>query len=1207
MELDSRLLHAAFKQRLPLILTVGLGWAGGAFTVWQAWILSGVVRRVFLDGQTLQQVSGLLSLLLALILCRALLAWGAEICAHAAAAHVKTDLRQRLFSRLFARGPAYTRDERTGELANTAVEGIEALDAYLSQYLPQIALAALVPLTVLVFVFPLDWISGLALLLTAPLIPVFMVLIGSQAGALTRVQWLSLSRMSARFLDTLQGLTTLKILGRSREQVDEIDRLSQSYRQTTLGVLRVTFLSALALEMVSTLSTAVVAVEIGLRLLAGGLDFEQAFFVLILAPEFYLPLRLLGTRYHAGIAGSAAARRIFAILGADRRPAAPTAAPPADQKDNTETPSTPPEIKLDALDFSYPGARPALAGVSFSLPAGSKTALVGPTGAGKSTIAALLLRFLEPAGAQSSIRVNGRNLGDIPLDVWRSRVAWVPQNPYLFNESAAANIALGRAGAGMDEIIAAAKLANAHEFILRLPRGYTTPLGERGARLSGGQAQRIALARAFLKDAPFLILDEPAANLDPENDDLLRGAVNRLAERSTVLVIAHRLSTVMDADQIIVMEQGRVVQQGSHAALLAQDGLYRRLVERHSLPLEPPVTGSHRPAGRETLATPGREWPAGDEGPGAPAPLHRRASLLGLLRPFAALIALSVLLSLITILSGIGLMSTAAFIIASAALHPSIATLQVAIVGVRLFGISRGLFRYLERLVTHDVTLRVLARLRVAFYAALEPLAPARLLQDRSGDLLARLVGDISSLENFYVRAVAPPLTALAVAALVGVFMAAFHPRLAAALLLFLALAGLGVPLLGRLLSRTPGRQLVDIRSRLSAAVVDGIQGMSDLLAFGAAQACIQRLEALGQELAASQRRLAGISAVQSGLVLLFTGLGAWLVLVVAIPLVRLRQIDGVALAVLTLAALTSFEAVQPLPAAAQYLEANLQAARRLFEVIDARPAVADPPAPAPAPHELLLEARQVSFAYPPDQAEPEVVGEGPTTPYVLREVSFSLRPGQRIAIVGPSGAGKTTLAHLLLRFWDVTGGQITLGGVDIRQVPLGGLRGLIAVVSQNTYLFTGTIRENLLLARPGASPEQLAQAARQAQLHDFIQSLPQGYDTWVGEHGLKLSGGERQRLAIARALLKDAPLLVLDEATANLDSLTGQGLLAAVHSLMSGRSTLMITHRLVGMEWMDEILVMDGGAVLERGTHAGLLAQDGLYRRMWDAQNQAL
>jgi ATP-binding cassette subfamily C protein CydD len=570
MKPNRRLLGQAWAARLHLVLAVGLGTLTGFILVCQALVISQIVAGVFLAGQTLNDVQPTLLVLLALSLARAILTWGSEVSAHHVAGRVKHALRQRLAGHLLVLGPAYARGERSGELTNTIVEGTEALEAYFSQYLPQLAMAALVPLTILAFVFPIDLTSGLVLLLTAPLIPVFMVLIGDAADRLTRRQWTSLSRMSAHFLDILQGLTTLKLLGRSREQAQTIATISEEFREATLRVLRLAFLSALVLEMVATIGTAIVAVEVGLRLLYGHLTFERAFVVLLLAPELYLPLRTLGTRFHAGMSGVEAAKRIFEILD--------TPAPVAMPADRCRClPELRYAIRFQDVSFAYGDSqRDAVRCATFDISPEQKTAIVGPSGSGKSTITQLLLRFIDPD--RGSITVDGRPLASLDPSAWRARVAWVPQNPYLFNASVKENIRIARPAASREEVERAALLAHAHGFIQALPMAYDTPIGERGARLSGGQAQRIALARAFLKDAPLLILDEATANLDPDTESQIQASMSRLLQGRTALVIAHRLGTVQNVDAILVMADGGIVEAGSHEALLADGGLYFRMV-----------------------------------------------------------------------------------------------------------------------------------------------------------------------------------------------------------------------------------------------------------------------------------------------------------------------------------------------------------------------------------------------------------------------------------------------------------------------------------------------------------------------------------------------------------------------------------------------------------------------------------------------------
>ena len=570
---SKRLLALARSSNLALVLTIVFGFCGGLLTILQAWIFALIINNVFLHGLTRAALPGLLGALLGVVVVKAATVWGAEVAANLVAQRVKTDLRERLIRHLTALGPAYTQSERTGELALAAIDGVEALEAYFSQYLPQIVLAASIPLSVLLLVFPLDPLSGVVFLLTAPLVPFFMILIGRSGEALTSRQFETLRRLSAHFYDVLQGLTTLKALNQSRSQAQVIENVSERYRDVTMEVLRITFLSALALELLTTLSTAIIAIEIGFRLLYRRMEFLPAFFILVLAPDFYLPLRLLGLRFHAGMNGVSAAKRIFEILDVPL----PEVGNRAAKIGEKQLPIPDARITFNAVSFTYPErTTPAVDGLTFNLLPGQLTALVGASGAGKTTIANLLMRFIEPGNGL--ITVDGRPLSEISPADWRAHIGWVPQNPYLFSATIAENLRLAKPEAPESDLVRACEQAGLLDFVRSLPEGFETLVGERGARLSGGQVQRLALARAFLKDAPFLLLDEPTSSLDPGLEAELQAAVRELMQGRTTLVIAHRLSTVYQADQIIVLDAGRVVEMGQHTELLARQGAYHALI-----------------------------------------------------------------------------------------------------------------------------------------------------------------------------------------------------------------------------------------------------------------------------------------------------------------------------------------------------------------------------------------------------------------------------------------------------------------------------------------------------------------------------------------------------------------------------------------------------------------------------------------------------
>lgn len=549
--------------RVPLLATIILGLLAGLVVIAQAFLLARVVDRAGLHGAGTRAVIPVLAALGALFVLRAGLSWAAELTGFRAAAAVKSALRRRVVGHILALGPVYTVTARSGDLASTVLEGVEALDAYVSKYLPQRVVVALVPAAMLAAVFQVDWISGIVLLVCAPLIPLFMVLVGSQAEVVNRRQWRQLLLMGAHFLDAVQGLTTLKLFGRARDEIALIKRITDDYRRTTMASLRIAFLTSAVLEFFASLSIALVAVLFGARLLHGRIDFYPALLVLLLVPEFFLPLRGLATHYHSRMSALAAAGRIFDLLDT----------PLPSRCGSLPAPAAPIALSCRDLHVAYAPDRPVLRRIDCDIPAGRMTALVGPSGAGKSTLAAALLGFVTPT--QGRVMVNGSTpLNHIAPDDWWRRLAYVPQAPRLFAGTIAGNLRLARPEADMAALRRAAGQASALSFIEALPHGFDTELGGGGAGLSGGQLQRLALARAFLKDAPLLILDEATANLDLETEAEVVAAMARLTAGRTAVVIAHRLATIERADQVLVLDRGVVVEAGTHRTLVAAGGVY---------------------------------------------------------------------------------------------------------------------------------------------------------------------------------------------------------------------------------------------------------------------------------------------------------------------------------------------------------------------------------------------------------------------------------------------------------------------------------------------------------------------------------------------------------------------------------------------------------------------------------------------------------
>lgn len=570
--------------------------------------------------------------------------------------------------------------------------------------------------------------------------------------------------------------------------------------------------------------------------------------------------------------------------------------------------------------------------------------------------------------------------------------------------------------------------------------------------------------------------------------------------------------------------------------------------------------------------------------------------LIAFARPARARLGLAVLFGVLALGSGVGLMATSAWLISRAAQHPPVLMLMVAIVAVRAFGLGRGVFRYVERLVGHDATFRILADLRARVYERLERLAPGGLPAFRSGDLLNRLVADVDAVQDLFLRVLLPcTIAAVVGGASVGVAWALL-PSAGVVLLLALVVAGVVAPWLSAVVSRRAERRTTDLRGELTSHVVDTLQGAPELIAYGAAPDQLAKAEQLDHDFTRATARSATTTGAGAAISVLAGGLAVWGNLAAGVPAVRSGALDGVLLAVIVLLPLAAFEVVAGLPLAAQYMERVRRSASRIFAVLDSPPPVRDPddPAPLPAPP-YTLSVENLRARWTPDG------------PYALDGISLDLMPGRRCAIVGPSGSGKTTLTSVLLRFLEPAGGRASLNGVDLRALTGDDVRRVIGLCAQDAHLFDSTIGENIRLARPAATDDEIRHVLRRARLLDWVETLPRGLDTHVGEHGAQVSGGQRRRIALARALLADPPVLLLDEPAEHLDIATADALTADLLTATEGRTTLLVTHRLSGLDAVDEIVVLDGGRVADRGTHAALLSRPGPYRALWEREQAAV
>lgn len=571
-----------FEQIKPVKLKFVFSIASGLFvaisTIFLALLLSKIINAVFLLNQSLREVSFLILLFVSIAALKAFLVWAEQYFSSGVVSYIKTMFRKDIYDHIKKIGALDLKSESTGELTNTLINGVDRLEEYFLKFLPQIFLSVFTPILILIFVFPLDWLTGIIFIVTAPIIPIFMFLIGSIAEKMNQKQWQTLSRMSAYFLDVLQGLVTLKLFNKTNQALNNIAKISESFRIRTLNVLKIAFLSALVLEVAATISVAVIAVEIGLRLLSGNFVFTDALFILIIAPEFYLPFRMLGTSYHAGMDGVSSFERINNLLN--------------QQSSNLKISSSNnneefifsgnDQIILKNISYTYTDrTTKALDNVSFIIKPKTITALVGLSGSGKTTLMNILLRFIIQN--EGEILIGKKNLQTFNENKWRNNISWMPQNPHLFTKSILENINIAKNDASLDEVIESAKKAKIHDFISSLPDTYNFVPGEQGTKLSGGQIQRIALARAYLRNTPLLFIDEPTANLDPIVEDEITQDMYNLFSGKTVIIIAHRLNTIKKADNIILMNEGKIIESGNHNELLSGNSYYKKLIDANRL------------------------------------------------------------------------------------------------------------------------------------------------------------------------------------------------------------------------------------------------------------------------------------------------------------------------------------------------------------------------------------------------------------------------------------------------------------------------------------------------------------------------------------------------------------------------------------------------------------------------------------------------
>ena len=1188
MLFDTRLWQFTLGVRLRIAATVAMGIVSSLVGIGRLGLLGWLLARVF-TGQTFSDLIEPLAAVAAVMVLRGWIEHTRAMVAHRTAIRVQLALRKQLYDKVVGLGPAHFGLERTGAVMISMIDGVEQLETYFGQYLPQLLVSVVTPLVVFALLAFYD-LPVAALMFGFAMFTLFVPASFQRFEAKSSMRRSQAYReFAAEFLDAIQGLATLKAFGQSTARGRVLAMRAHEVFRSTMWVLATNAGNRGLTDLGVAVGTAAVLALGAWRVSQGQMSLEVLLVVLMMGIEVFRPQRDLRALLHNGMMSRAAAADIFALL--DARP-------------RVEPPPTPvhldgpiaPVVEFDDVSFAYPGGRRAAhRGLSFRVEAGERVGFVGESGAGKSTIVRLLLRFYDPdAGV---VRIGGHDLRDLRTDDVYPRVAVVNQDTFLFHGTVEDNVRFGKPDATPQEIEAAARAANAHGFITRLPHGYASVVGERGIKLSGGQRQRLAIARALLRDAPILILDEALSAVDAENEAVIQSALDRLMQGRTTLIFAHRLSSVIAADRILVLDQGAIVEVGDHASLMRSRGAYFRLMEAQAEEGAQPVPSLVSTDGRATPQEVPFEDILVDDARAHGEPTHAilRAEGLGwtgvfreLLRhvvPWKAKFSVVLALGIGRVVALIGVGVASALAVAAVKRGEPFAPYLAALAILAPFC---GVLHWLESWFAHDMAFRMLAEMRIALYEKLDRLAPAYLVRRRTGDLVGMATHDVELVEYFFAHTVAPLLVAVLVLAAVLGTLAWFGWPMALALAPFLAVVAIS-PVLARRRIDVLGSRAREAFGDMNAHAVDTIQGLAEILAF-------QQTKARGAEFVARIERHTALRLPfyadltrQTAILEAVTGLGGLVVVATGTHLVGTDALEPAILPMLTLLAMAAFLPVSEIAHIGRQLADTLGATRRLYAVHNEVEAVTDGPGVG-APSRsggVAIEVRDVSFSY---------LGN---LRLALDGATFTVPAGKTLALVGPSGAGKTTAAHLLMRFWDPGSGVIRFDGHDLREYRLDELRDRVALVTQDTYLFNETLRANILLAKPDATTAELDEAVHRASLGPFVDALPDGLETRVGERGVRLSGGQRQRVAIARAFLRDAQVLILDEATSHLDAVNEQAVRHALEELMTERTTIVIAHRLSTVRNADRIVVLDAGCTTEAGNHDELLARGGLYSRL--------
>lgn len=1080
-----------------------------------------------------------------------------------AASRAKRTMREAVYDKLVRLGPAYAEQVSTSEAVQISVEGSEQLEVYFGSYLPQLFYALVAPVTLFVMLAPLSLPAAVVLLVCVPFIPLSMVAIQRLARKVVRGYWRSYADLGGSFLENIQGLTTLKIYRADEAQQEKMNQEAEGFRQATMRLLSMQLNSITVMDLLAYGGAAAGIIVALFQFSGGAASLGAVFAIVFLSAEFFIPMRTLGSFFHTAMNGLAAAEKMFSLLDSEEP-----------NRGSRKVDASNCTIVCQGLGYSYDGERRVLSEVDFTAAQRKFTAVVGVSGSGKSTLAGILSG--RNAAYEGSVTIGGIDVRDIARSSLMKAVTTVSSSSYLFKGSVRTNLLMGDPNASDEELWAVLERCRLDEFV-RVAGGLDLLLTEQASNLSGGQRQRLALARALLHDSPIYIFDEATSNIDAESERAIVGVIDALAADKTVIMISHRLASVREADRIYALEGGHAVESGVHGDLLASGGAYA-LLWREQSRLEAYASRESDEVTPTTVADAAAadaDAPHGalSEGETAAGEGDRRQrSRLGVMRELVKLVgslapymALAIALGVLGFLAAVFLTTFGAYGIVAAAGIPEGIGFVAACVLVAVCGVVRGPLRYGEQLCNHYIAFKLLALVRDRMFSALRRLAPAKLESRDKGNLISLITSDVELLEVFYAHTLSPIAIAVIVSLVMTIFIGTFSPLLALLALAAYLVVGVVVPLAASRASGSSGRVFRDQVGEMNSFVLDSLRGLRETLQYGREQArsadLLARTTALAEVEGKAKRRTGGFMALTGALVLAFDTL----MLGAAFHMHSLGMIDFAGAFICTMALMSSFGPVIAVANLGSTLQQTLASGARVLDILEERPQVED-----------VSDGEDIAF----DGATARNVRFSYRNELILDGVSLSIKSGTVVNVAGRSGAGKSTFLKLLMRFWDVTDGSIDLSGTDIRRVNTASLRGNESYLTQDTHLFAGTVRENLTLVKPNASDADLDEACRKASLLDLIKRLPKGYDTPVGELGDTLSGGERQRLGLARVFLYDAPFVLLDEPTSNLDSLNEAAVLSALEDGRAGKTIVLVSHRASTCRFADVVYSIEHGRV---------------------------